>query len=97
MKQEVIFKENASQATHTKFDYTRNITILKGNDGLFYAADANDLHGRQITPTEKELEIYNRHHNPNPIAVKNGWLTFIGVVMIINILLQILIVTKWVF
>ncbi|MEN8193368.1 MAG: hypothetical protein ABFS12_11170 [Bacteroidota bacterium] len=87
MKQEYYLEHYVEENSEPKIKRTRNLTIRQRKNGSLYAVDRND---DIIIPTEKELELYNRVNHSNPIAVKNGWLTFIGIILIINIFIQLL-------
>ena len=86
MKQEYYLEHYIEENSEPKIKRTRKFTIRQRKNGSIYAVDKYD---NIIIPTERELELYNRKFFSNPIAVKNGWLTFIGILMMINILIEL--------
>jgi len=49
--------------------------------------------GNFVEPTELELELYNESQTGG-MHVTNGWLTFIGIITLINLFLQFLLIAK---
>lgn len=48
-----------------------------------------DIKGNFVEPTELELELYNES-NTGGTPITNGWLTFIGILTLINLIIQLL-------
>ncbi|MCB0747210.1 MAG: hypothetical protein KDC90_07060 [Ignavibacteriae bacterium] len=62
--------------------------LLKNGDYFF-----KDSEGNRIVPYDEELACYNLEMN-SPLIIENGWLTFIGILTLINLLLQIFLIVN---
>ncbi|MCB9207561.1 MAG: hypothetical protein H6611_09700 [Ignavibacteriales bacterium] len=60
--------------------------LLKNGDYFF-----KDAEGNRIIPYDEELVQYNLEMK-SPQRVENGWLTFIGILTLINLLVQIFLI-----
>lgn len=52
-----------------------------------------DNRGNFIEPTELELELYNESQTGGTL-VTNGWLTFIGIVTLINLIMEFILIAQ---
>ncbi len=49
--------------------------------------------GNLVEPTELELELFNESQTGGT-HITNGWITFIGVMTLINLIIQLILISK---
>jgi hypothetical protein len=60
------------------------VALLKNGDYIFKDSSEN-----KVIPTDEELKYFNESLQGN-IKVENGWLTFIGILTLINLIVEII-------
>lgn len=88
MRQKLIKIKNEDGPVH--YERTRYLTLasIKPNEYGF-----KNSKGEIVEPTELELELYNESQSGGT-SVRNGWLTLIGILTLINLIIQLLLVSK---
>lgn len=87
MRQKIIKIKNEDGLVHLQ--RTRHLTLFYIDKKILF----KDTKGNVVEPTDIELEIYNDYESGG-IKVTNGWLTFLGILAIINLIGLILLITK---
>lgn len=69
-----------------RYEKSRYMTLVVINPDQYRF---KDMKGNFIEPTELELELYNESQTGGT-QFTNGWLTFIGIITLINLIIQLL-------
>ena len=88
MKQKFIKVINEDGTSH--IERSRDLTLIGTNPNQF---GFKDQAGNIVEPTELELELFNELQTGG-IKIQNGWLTFIGIIMLLNLILEIILLAK---
>lgn len=73
------------------FQRSRYLTLVSTGPNEY---GFKDQKGNFVEPTEIELELFNESQTGG-INVRNGWLTFIGIVTLVNLIIQIILLSKF--
>ena len=87
MRQQLIKVINKDGSTH--FERTRYLTLVNITPDHYVF---KDIKGNIIEPTELELKLFNESQGGAPIS--NGWITFIGILTLINLIFQLILITN---
>lgn len=87
MKQKLIKVTKEDGSMH--YERTRYLTFVNIKPHVY---GFKDTKGNLVEPTELELELFNESETGTPIT--NGWITFIGVMTLINLIIQVILISK---
>jgi len=89
MKQKFIKVKNEDGSVH--YERTRFLVPynLEPNKYVF-----KDTKGKVFEPTDTELELYNEDLTGG-IKINNGWLTFLGILSLFNLIALLIIIVKF--
>ena len=71
------------------FQRSRYLTLVSTGPNEY---GFKDTKGNFTEPSELELELFNESQTGIPIT--NGWITFIGVMTLINLIIQVILISK---
>lgn len=69
-----------------------NLHPVQGFAGRYVFKDTS---GNVVEPTDLELELYNEFQSGG-IKVINGWITFIGILTLLNVIFILTIISKFI-
>ncbi len=88
MKQKFFKVKEENGKVH--FEKTRYLTPVSFEPNKYVFKDTS---GKVVEPSELELDLYNEVQTSG-IKINNGWITFLGIVTILNLIGLIILISK---